>query len=369
MRHNCDKSPTQLQQSDDAAVTLLLYTSIIVNANTEKYTKENITMQHLPQTMAHPGASRQQNEIIMRTIDLTKTYGQRTVVDHLNITLKRGEILGFLGANGAGKTTTIRMILSLVTPTSGGIELFGQEVKKNASAFLSQVGALIETPALYLHANARQNLRAFGAVMGGVSEQRIDEVLTLMDLRSRDKDRVRTFSLGMKQRLGIGIALLNNPDVLILDEPTNGLDPIGVIEMRDLLRRLSADGKAIMISSHILAEMQQICSRVAIIKQGYLIKEATVDELITQSGNQEMVIRVDRPAKALDVIKSQPWGRNARIASDGTIITGAPDNQAASLAKFLINAQFVAETIMPHESNLEQIFLDLTNDQSTTSHE
>jgi ABC-2 type transport system ATP-binding protein len=302
-----------------------------------------------------------QDTTILRTIDLTKAYGRRVVVDHLNLTAKRGEILGFLGANGAGKTTTIRMVLSLVKPTAGRIELFGRDVSEHGTNVLARVGALIETPALYLHANARQNLRAFGAVLGGVSEERIDEILRLMDLQAHEKRRVQIFSLGMKQRLGIGIALLNDPDLLILDEPTNGLDPMGVIEMRDLLRGLASRGKAILISSHILAEMQQICSSVAIIKQGRLIKEAAVDELITQSGHHEMSVRVNSPDKALSLLWSQPWGRSAHMDADGTIITPAPDNKAGGLVQFLVQSGFGVETVKARESNLEQIFLDLTD--------
>jgi ABC-2 type transport system ATP-binding protein len=314
------------------------------------------------QPIAHLVGIAQQNETVLRTIDLTKAYGQHTVVDHVNLSIKRGQILGFLGPNGAGKTTTIRMILNLVTPTSGRVEIFGQDLAGYFSEVLPRVGALIETPALYLHANARQNLRAFGTVLGGVSEKRIDEVLELISLRSHEKNRVRTFSLGMKQRLGIGIALLNDPDILILDEPANGLDPMGVIEMRDLLRELAGRGKAIFISSHILAEMQQLCSHVAIIKQGHLIKEASIYELISQSSHQELIIRVNRPDEALSMLRAYPWGRTARMTPDGVIITGAPNNQSAALAQFLIQANFVAETIMPYTSNLEQIFLDLIND-------
>jgi ABC-2 type transport system ATP-binding protein len=317
-----------------------------------------------PQTVAHAAKNKQQGETVLRTRDLTKSYGQRVVVDSVNLTVKRGEILGFLGANGAGKTTTIRMILRLVTPTSGRVELFGHDIATHESKVLPRVGALVETPALYLHANARQNLRAFGAVFGGVSGKRIDEILELMGLRPYEKKRVQTFSLGMKQRLGIGIALLNDPDFLILDEPANGLDPMGVIEMRDLLRRLADNGKAMLISSHILAEMQQLCTSVAIIKQGHLVKEATIDELIAQSGHQELIIRVDRPDEALSVLRAQSWGRSARLMSDGTILTKAPDDQPAALAQFLIQANFVAETIMPQSTNLEQIFLDLTGDQA-----
>jgi ABC-type multidrug transport system ATPase subunit len=321
-------------------------------------------MQQESQRIALAEQSSPQDKTILRTIDLTKAYDHRVVVDHLNLAVKRGEILGFLGANGAGKTTTIRMILTLIKPTSGRVELFGRDVFEHSEEVLPRVGALIETPALYLHANARQNLRAFGAVLGGVSEERIDEILQLMDLRAHEKKRVQTFSLGMKQRLGIGIALLNDPDLLILDEPTNGLDPMGVIEMRDLLRRLASSGKAILVSSHILAEMQQICSSVAIIKQGQLVKEAKVEELIAQSGHQEMNVRVNLPDKALSLLWSQPWGRTARMTDDGTIITTAPDNKAGELVQFLVQSDLVVEAVSPHQSNLEQIFLDLTSDHN-----
>src|SRR6266576_6452714 len=230
-------------------------------------------------------------DIVLRTNNLTKQYGKRLAVKNLNLEVRRGELFGFLGPNGAGKTTTIRMALGLIAPTAGSVEILGREVRSHRSEVLPRVGALVEAPALYGYLAGRDNLRAVGDVLGGVSAKRIDEVLEIVSLKGREGDRVRTYSMGMKQRLGLAIALLNDPDLLILDEPANGLDPAGIVEMRDLLRNLAASGKTVFISSHVLSEVQQICSRVAIINHGRLIRVAPVAELIQAPG--EFEVRVD----------------------------------------------------------------------------
>ncbi len=224
------------------------------------------------------------DEAILRIRDLSKHYGKRLAVNGLNLEVRRGEIFGFLGPNGAGKTTTIRMALGLITPTAGSVEILGKDVFAHRAEVLPRVGALVETPALYLYLSGRNNLRAIGATLGGVSEARIDAVLEMVGLQGRQKDRVRTYSLGMKQRLGVALALLQDPDVLILDEPANGLDPAGIVEMRDLMHRLAAEGKTVFISSHLLSEVQQICTRVAIINLGKLVTEATIEELTSGRG-------------------------------------------------------------------------------------
>src|SRR5690348_17380303 len=218
-------------------------------------------------------------EVVLRVRNLSKQYRKRLAVDNLNLEIHRGDIFGFLGPNGAGKTTTIRMVLGLIAPTSGSVEILGQDLVTRRAHILSHVGALVETPALYLYMSGRNNLRAFGSVLGGVPEKRIDTVLEMAGLRARQKDRVRTYSLGMKQRLGVAIALLQDPEVLLLDEPANGLDPAGIVEMRDLMHRLTGEGKTVFISSHILSEVQQICTRVAIVNLGKLVKESTIEEL------------------------------------------------------------------------------------------
>ena len=303
-------------------------------------------------------------DVALRLRNLFKRYGQRLAVDNLNLEVRRGEIFGFLGPNGAGKTTTIRMALGLIAPTAGSVEILGRDVATRAAEVLPYVGALIEQPALYPYMSARNNLRAVAWALGGVAEARLDAVLELVGLRGRQKDRVRTYSLGMKQRLGVAIALLNDPEVLILDEPANGLDPAGIVEMRDLMRRLSAEGKTVFISSHVLTEVQQICTRVAIINLGRLVTESTVEDLVRGQG--EFAVRVQRPAEALALLRAQPWGEDARLDGDNTIITRAPEGGSAALNLFLVQSGVAPEAIAEQAQDLEQIFLRLTDPNSTS---
>ena len=298
-------------------------------------------------------------DIVLRTNNLTKQYGKRIAVKNLNLEVRRGEIMGFLGPNGAGKTTTIRMALGLIAPTTGSVEILGQEVATHGSRILPRVGALVETPALYLYMSGRNNLRAVASVLGGVPASRIDAVLDLVGLRARQKDRVRTYSLGMKQRLGVAIALLQDPDLLILDEPANGLDPAGIVEMRDLMHRLTAEGKTVFISSHLLTEVQQICTRVSIINLGELVKVSTIEDLI--SGHGEFVVTLERAQEALALVKAQPLGKDARLDARGALVTTAPGNRGRDLNLFLVDAGFAPETIAQLTQDLEQVFLELTN--------
>ena len=298
-------------------------------------------------------------EVVLRTRNLSKHYGKRLAVDNLNLEVKRGEIFGFLGPNGAGKTTTIRMALGLIAPSSGNVEILGHDVATHRAHILPRVGALVETPALYLYMSGRNNLRAVGSVLGGVPDERIDAVLELVGLRARQKDRVRTYSLGMKQRLGVAIALLQDPDILILDEPANGLDPAGIVEMRDLMHRLAAEGKTVFISSHMLSEVQQICTRVAIINLGRLISESSIEELI--SGRGEFTVKLERANEALALIQTQPWGRSSRLDSSGALVTLAPEGRGRNLNLFLVNAGFAPDMLIQTTQDLEQVFLSLTN--------
>jgi len=301
-------------------------------------------------------------EVALRTRNLSKRYGNRLAVNDLNLEVRRGEIFGFLGPNGAGKTTTIRMALGLITPTTGSVEILGEDIATHRARILPRVGALVETPALYTYLSGRSNLRAFGSVLGGVSQARIDEVLGLVGLRERQKDRVRTYSLGMKQRLGVAIALLQDPDVLILDEPANGLDPAGIVEMRDLMHRLADENKTVFISSHLLQEIQQICTRVAIINLGKLVTESTVEDLTRGKG--EFVITLDRAQEALALIQQQSWGKDAHLAENGALIALAPGGRGRDLNVFLVNAGFAPDTISPSTQDLEEVFLRLTNNGS-----
>jgi ABC-2 type transport system ATP-binding protein len=293
----------------------------------------------------------------LRALALSKAYGKRLAVDHLDLQVDRGELFGFLGPNGAGKTTTIRMALGLVAPTNGSIEILGLEVRRNRSKVLPRVGALVESPALYGYMSGRNNLRAIGDLLGGVKEKRIDEVLEIVSLTGRDKDKVKTYSMGMKQRLGLAIALLNDPDLLILDEPANGLDPAGIVEMRDLLRGLAAEGKTVFISSHVLSEVQQICNRVAIINNGKLIRVAPVHELIDSPG--EFAIKVDSPDALVAALKLQPWGQEARV-EEGVVITRAPEGRGRNLIAFLVQQGHNPDSVAERQRDLEDIFLSLT---------
>src|ERR1700674_205036 len=267
----------------------------------------------------------------LKAIALSKAYGARLAVDRLDLQVDRGELFGFLGPNGAGKTTTIRMALGLIAPTKGSVEILGKEVRGHRSEALPRVGALVEAPALYGYMSGRDNLRAIGDLLGGAKEKRIDEVLEIVSLKGRDKDRVKTYSMGMKQRLGLAMALLNDPDLLILDEPANGLDPAGIVEMRDLLRDLAARGKTVFISSHVLTEVQQICTRVAIINHGKLVRVAPVHDLLQSSG--EFEVKVDAPAELVALLRRQPWAQQARV-EDGPVVTPAPDGRGRNLIKF-----------------------------------
>ena len=280
-------------------------------------------------------------------------------MDRLDLQVERAELFGFLGPNGAGKTTTIRMALGLIAPTNGSVEILGLDVRRHRSEVLPRVGALVESPALYGYLSGRDNLRVIGSQLGRVSEKRIDEVLEIVGLKGRDRDRVRTYSMGMKQRLGLGIALLNNPELLILDEPANGLDPAGIVEMRDLLRGLAAEGKTVFISSHVLSEVQQICTRVAIINHGRLVRLAPVAELLQDGG--EFEVKVDQPDELVAALKRQQWGGEAR-SEDGLVITAAPDGRGRSLIKFLVDNGFSPDAVGARHRDLEEIFLDLTED-------
>jgi ABC-2 type transport system ATP-binding protein len=310
-----------------------------------------------PSAQAQPPQTRP-SEVVLRTQSLSKSYGSRLAVDNLNLEVRRGEIFGFLGPNGAGKTTTIRMALGLIAPTGGSVEVLGQDIGLHLSDVLPRVGALVETPALYTYMSGRNNLRTIASALGGIPDSHIDAILDVVGLRDRQKDRVRTYSLGMKQRLGVAMALLHNPDLLILDEPANGLDPAGIVEIRDLMRALAAQGKTVFISSHVLTEVQQICTRVAIINNGRLVTESTVEALTQTQGGY--VVKVREVAEALALVKAQPWGSSAQIDANGYLLTPSPDGEGRSLNLFLSQAGHAPDLIMEQSESLEDVFLRLT---------
>lgn len=247
---------------------------------------------------------------VLKTEKLKKVIGKRTIVSDISIELKSGEVFGFLGPNGAGKSTTIKMIVGLSSITEGDIYVDGCSVKSDFRSAMKNIGCIVENPDMYKYMSGKDNLKIFARMYPNVDDKRIDEVIKIVDLERAINDKVKTYSLGMKQRLGIAQALLHSPKLLILDEPTNGLDPAGIKELRELIRKLSAEtGLTVLVSSHILGEMQQMCDRVGIINKGKMVTVKTIDELInmTQSDDkQNMVIRTDNneeAAKLLEGIK------------------------------------------------------------------
>jgi ABC-2 type transport system ATP-binding protein len=296
---------------------------------------------------------------VIETHALTKAYDRNVAVDQLELQVMRGEVFGFLGPNGAGKTTTIRMLLGLIRPTAGTALILGSDVHAAATRVLPRVGALIEAPALYGWLSGRDNLKCVADILGGVQPGRIDEMLELVDLRDRQHDRVGSYSLGMKQRLGIAVALIHDPDLVILDEPTNGLDPAGIVEIRQLLRHLAESGKTVFVSSHILAEVQEVTDRVAILSKGRLIRVGAVEDLLGGSG--EFELRIGDPAGALRLLRNQEWGASARL-EDGLLIAASPTGEGRDLIQFLVQNGFPPDGLAERRASLESIFLELTGD-------
>lgn len=256
------------------------------------------------------------NEVILKVQNLTKRYADQIAVNQISMTIQKGDIYGLIGLNGAGKTTLTRMITSLVLPDAGTIELFGKKTPKELNAMRTRIGCVIEMPVFYPNLSARQNLEYYRILRGIPEKNTIDETLALVGLGHVDKKKFKKFSLGMKQRLGLGLALLNNPDFIILDEPSNGLDPMGIIEMRETLKRLNQEkGITILISSHILQELSLIATRYGIIHEGKMIKELTNDEL-KETCQRCLSITVDDTAKAVSVIETVLHTTKYKVLND-----------------------------------------------------
>jgi ABC-2 type transport system ATP-binding protein len=293
----------------------------------------------------------------IETIDLTKRYGKRLAVDHLNLTVSKGEVFGFLGPNGAGKTTTIAMLLGLVRPTKGRVMVLGHDVQREPALALRRVGAMIEAPAFYPYLSGADNLRVL-ARAGGIPAARVKEVLETVELSDRARDKVATYSQGMKQRLAIAAALLPDPELIMLDEPTNGLDPAGTVEIRNLIRSLAAGGRTILLCSHLLYEVEQLCNRVAILKEGKLIAAGEVATLLRRG--QGVRLRVQgNPEPAVHLLRTLPWVSGVTVQEEAIIID-APVERAAEINALLIRADIVVAEIGANHSSLEEFFLTVT---------
>jgi len=297
------------------------------------------------------------DDVVLRTVRLTKRYGKRLALADLDLEVSRGRVHGFLGPNGAGKTTCISLILGLITATGGHVEMLGQDTRAHLSPALRRTGAILEGSAFYPHLSARNNLRVLGALSGGVEPRRIEEVLSLVGLQARARDKVRGYSLGMTQRLALAAALLHDPELLILDEPTNGLDPAGMREFRSLIRELGASGKTVFVSSHLLNEVEQMCDDVAIIKEGRLITQGPVASLVRRGEALEVTTTDNERAQA--VIRALDGVRGVTRERDSLVVE-APRERAAEISRALAEEQIYLWELKPRESTLEEFFLEVT---------
>jgi ABC-2 type transport system ATP-binding protein len=294
------------------------------------------------------------SDYVIETRDLGKTYGAGIVaVDRLRMRVRRGEVYGFLGPNGAGKTTTLRMLLGLIRPTSGSALVLG--AAPGSPDGLARIGALVETPSFYPFLSGRDNLRVL-ARHAGVPESRIRAALDEVELTARAGDRFRTYSLGMKQRLGIAAALLKEPELLILDEPTNGMDPAGMAEMRDFIRGLGTGRRTVLLSSHLMSEVEQVCDRVGVIRAGALVGEGTVDEL---RGRESLWLRAE-PLDRAERLVAALTGVEGVARADGGIRIAADPAAAPAINRALVQAGIAVSELRPERASLEAVFLALT---------
>ncbi len=290
--------------------------------------------------------------------NLTKRFGAFTAVDDLSFDVPHGSVFGFLGPNGAGKTTTIGMLLGLVPPDAGTVDIFGYDIRQSLSEVLARTGAVVEEPAFYPYLSGRKNLEYIAALRGIEDPATVERVLETVGLTERADANFGGYSTGMRQRLGLASVLIGEPQLLILDEPTSGLDPAGQREIRDFLKDLSKAGRTVILSSHQLGEVQEICSHLAIIDHGKLIVTGPISEIIGEG--QELEIGVDRPHEAATFLLGMAEIEEART-DDGRVYALTNPDQAAAINRALVEAGFAVHLIRPHESMLEARFLELTS--------
>ncbi|HDK7167843.1 TPA: ABC transporter ATP-binding protein [Clostridium botulinum] len=299
------------------------------------------------------------SEYILKTTNLSKRYKKDFAVNNLNISIKRGEIYGFIGENGAGKTTFIRMITGLVYPTSGEMKLFSKEEGDELGNIRKRIGALIERPAFYPYMTAYENLEAFRIEKGIPGKECIDKTLKSVGLYQDKNKKLKNFSLGMKQKLALAIALLGDPEFLILDEPINGLDPMGIKEVRELLKKLNKEKNITMlISSHILGELYQLATCYGIIHKGKLMEQITLKEL-DEKCKRNLSIKVDDVNKAATILETELSTNNFKVLPDGTIKLYDYVDNSRLVSSTLTKANIIIDQIMPNESNLEEYFINL----------
>ena len=294
-------------------------------------------------------------ELVISTEALSKSFRGNSAVRDVSLRVPAGSVYAFLGPNGAGKSTTIRMLLGLLQPTGGNVSLFGEELQRNRSAILARTGSLVESPSLYGHLTARENLEIPRRILGAQRSD-IDRVLQIIGLANNREQLVKTFSLGMKQRLGLALALLGNRQLLILDEPTNGLDPAGILEMRSLIQRLPQEqGITVFLSSHLLNEVEQVATHVGMLSQGEMVFQGTLNEL-EQMRRASLRIGVTEMESALTLLISRGWNVSAR---DGYLIT-QDIHAVAAINRALVEAGLDVHHLATESASLEEVFLQMT---------
>jgi ABC-2 type transport system ATP-binding protein len=298
--------------------------------------------------------------LIIETQGLTKRFGQRLAVVDLNLAVPRGCAFGFLGHNGAGKTTLIRMLLGLTEPDAGAIRIGGRAIAEHRQEILARVGAIIEEPHFHGHLTGRENLRVIAAVRGPDAQRRTEPALVRVGLSDRGNDRVRTYSQGMRQRLGIARCLLADPELLILDEPMNGLDPGGILELRTMIGELVAEGRTVFLSSHLIDEIEKTCEAAAVIDHGRLIAQGPIGQLVGDDHTQ-FDIGCDNPSAALDLLAGHPAVERARKTSDGVRVTLADANAVSMINARLMEAGIAVFRFSPVRASLEDRFLEITS--------
>jgi ABC-type multidrug transport system ATPase subunit len=298
--------------------------------------------------------------MILEVEHLKKSFGNFVAVDDLSFSVQQGEVYGFLGQNGAGKSTTIRMLLSLITPTSGSIQLFGKSITEHREEILNQMGAVVEKPDLYKYLTGYENLSLFAKMSGKpISKEIINSTLALVGLEKRCHDPVRVYSQGMKQRLGIAVALVHDPAFIILDEPTNGLDPQGIADIRNLILYLSKERKkTVLVSSHLLSEIEQVADSMLIINKGKKIVEGRVNELLNPN-HIRLEVTVDDSIRAKQLIDNSSWSKGLKHAPDGKLIVETEAQAVGQLNKLLVESN-INVTSLRSMNSLEAYFLSLT---------
>jgi ABC-2 type transport system ATP-binding protein len=298
-----------------------------------------------------------QNTTIVETHSLSKRYGSGVLaVDSVDMSVRRGEVYGFLGPNGAGKTTTLRMLVGLIRPTSGTATVAGHAPGDPKG--LSRIGSLIESPGFYPYLSGRENLKVV-ADLAGVDLRRVEEVLDIVELTGRARRKFGTYSTGMKQRLGVAAALLKDPELLILDEPTNGLDPQGMAEMRKLIKDIGRGDRTVLLSSHLLGEVEQICDRVGVISNGKLVRQSTVQQLLGEEG---VLVRA-QPVEQAQHILAKMFGPEAISRQDGAIHVRIKPERSDEINRQLVGAGIGVSELRPFERSLEEVFFQLTGEK------